>query len=102
MLTLTLIARRIMWLIRSRFTTYTVAPAPVGFRRTMMRTYNQRRERGNVLRYLKRRSGRYHVTSAILLALLLNTGCGSTPTEPRVVAVDCVDASTGLWYSCSK
>lgn len=78
---------------------YIVYSTPSDFRRLLLRKGNQRRERGNVARYLGRRSGRYNVTSAILLALLLN-GCSPT-TEPRSIAVDCMDAN-GHFIPCNQ
>jgi hypothetical protein len=62
MLTITLWFRRILWLICSRFTRYTVAPTSPTFKRSVMRRHNQRRERGNVALYLDKRRGRFHAT----------------------------------------
>jgi hypothetical protein len=42
---------------------YIVYSTPSEFRRLLLRKHNQRRERGNVQRYLGRRSGRYNATS---------------------------------------
>jgi GT2 family glycosyltransferase len=61
-LTLKLYLRHILWLIRSRFTRYTVAPTSPSFRRSILRKHNQRRERGNVALYLGKRGGIFHAT----------------------------------------
>jgi hypothetical protein len=63
LLTLKLALRRLVWLVKSRFTKYAPADSPKGLRRTMLRRHNQRRERGNVALYLGKRRGRYNATA---------------------------------------
>ena len=41
---------------------YVVLATPNDFKWHLMRKHNQRRERGNVQRYLRRRSGSYNAT----------------------------------------
>jgi hypothetical protein len=63
MLGLKLALRRGLYLLRSLFPrTYTVGASPAGWRRSVLRRHNQRRERGNVALYTGRRRGRYNAT----------------------------------------
>jgi hypothetical protein len=65
LLTLVLAARRAVYLTRNRFfpAPYVVGPTCRSFKRAVLRTHNQRRERGNVQRYLGKRRGRFHATA---------------------------------------
>jgi hypothetical protein len=60
-----LLFRRAVYLARTRFfpAPYVVRETPRCFRRAVLRSYNQRRERGNVLRVLGKRRGVCHATS---------------------------------------
>jgi hypothetical protein len=64
LLNITLFFRRMRWLLSNRFgfVKYTVGATPAGFKRSLMRTHNQRRERGNVALRLGQRRGRYNAT----------------------------------------
>jgi hypothetical protein len=65
MRTLLLLFRRAVYLARTRFfpAPFVVGATPRGFRRSVLRSHNQRRERGNVQRYLGKRRGRYNATA---------------------------------------
>jgi hypothetical protein len=65
MRTLMLYLRRAAYLVRTRLfpAPYVVGTTSPSFRRAVLRRHNQRRERGNVQRYLGKRRGRYHATA---------------------------------------
>lgn len=65
LLTLKLALRRALYLLRTRLDRkgFVVAPTSPSFKRAMLRTYRQRRSRGNVLLHLGKRRGRYHNVS---------------------------------------
>jgi hypothetical protein len=65
LLSLVLMVRRGLWLGRNRFfpAPYVVGPTCRSFKRAVLRSHNQRRERGNVQRHLGKRRGRYHATA---------------------------------------
>jgi hypothetical protein len=65
MRTIILAFRRAAYLLRNRFfpAPYVVGPTCRSFKRAVLRSHNQRRERGNVQRYLGKRRGRFHATA---------------------------------------
>lgn len=60
-----LLLRRVLYLLRTKLDRRgcVVAPTSPSFRRAVLRKYNQRRERGNVARYLGKRRGRFNATA---------------------------------------